>query len=70
MPETETEPKNEITTTKQCLRVRPLWQRMVYPIIGGILIILGVIVWIMPVIPGFPLDNHRHTACGLFSSAS
>jgi len=55
MPESETQTKNEICTTQQCLRPRPLWQRVIYPIIGGILIIAGLICWVMPVIPGFPL---------------
>lgn len=55
MPETETTTKNELCTTQQCLRPRPLWQRVIYPIIGGIFIIVGIILWIMPVIPGFPL---------------
>jgi hypothetical protein len=55
MPEIETQNKNEICTTEQCLRPRPLWQRAVYPIIGIILIITGIIGWLTPVIPGFPL---------------
>ncbi|MDO8303257.1 MAG: hypothetical protein Q7T18_08445 [Sedimentisphaerales bacterium] len=55
MPETETKTKNELCTTEQCLRPRPLWQRLVYPLIGVILIILGIIGWLMPVVPGFPL---------------
>jgi uncharacterized membrane protein YbaN (DUF454 family) len=55
MLETETTMKNEICTTQQCLRPRPLWQRLIYPLIGIVLIILGIIGWLMPVIPGFPL---------------
>jgi uncharacterized membrane protein YbaN (DUF454 family) len=55
MLETETRNKNEICTTQQCLRPRPLWQRLVYPMLGIILIIAGIIGWLTPVIPGFPL---------------
>jgi hypothetical protein len=55
MPENETKTKNQLATTEQCLRPRPLWQRVIYPFIGVILIILGIIGWITPVIPGFPL---------------
>jgi SAM-dependent methyltransferase len=40
---------------QQRLRPRPLWQRLLYPFIGAILIILGIILWITPVVPGFPL---------------
>lgn len=42
-------------TKNQPVRPRPLWQRLFYPIIGFILIIIGISLWIMPVIPGFPL---------------
>jgi uncharacterized membrane protein YbaN (DUF454 family) len=37
------------------LRFRPLWQRFAYPFVGIILIILGIIGWLLPVVPGFPL---------------
>jgi uncharacterized membrane protein YbaN (DUF454 family) len=33
---------------------RPVWQRIVYSLIGLILIIVGIILWIMPVVAGFP----------------
>ena len=55
MPQQEASTKNHLCTTEQCLKPRPLWQRVLYPIIGGILIILGIVGWIVPVIPGFPL---------------
>jgi uncharacterized membrane protein YbaN (DUF454 family) len=45
----------ELCITEQCLRPRPLWQRLLYPFIGAILIILGIILWITPVVMGFPL---------------
>jgi uncharacterized membrane protein YbaN (DUF454 family) len=47
--------KNEMCTTEQCLRTRPFWQRIVYPIVGIICIVLGIVGWIIPVVPGFPL---------------
>jgi len=34
---------------------RPLWQRIVLPFIGLILIIIGLLGWLMPIVPGFPL---------------
>lgn len=40
---------------KEQLQYRPLWQRLVYPIVGLILIALGIIGWLVPIIPGFPL---------------
>ena len=51
----ETQDKKEITTAEECLRCRPLWQRIIYPVIGAILIVLGIIGWLVPIIPGFPL---------------
>lgn len=36
-------------------RWRPLWQRIAYPFAGIILIILGIIGWLLPIVPGFPL---------------
>jgi uncharacterized membrane protein YbaN (DUF454 family) len=47
--------EKECFNENQSGRPRPLWQRLLYPIIGFILIILGIILWIMPVVPGFPL---------------
>jgi len=35
--------------------VRPLWQRIVYPLSGLVLVAVGMIGWLLPVIPGFPL---------------
>jgi uncharacterized membrane protein YbaN (DUF454 family) len=55
MLEDEMQKKNQICTTSQCLRPRPLWQRLVYPLVGVVLVVVGVILWIMPVVPGFPL---------------
>jgi uncharacterized membrane protein YbaN (DUF454 family) len=43
-----------LCTNQQCLRPRPLWQRVVYPSIGLILILIGLIGSILPVLPGFP----------------
>ena len=40
---------------KEQLRYRPLWQRLVYPIVGLILMAIGTIGWLVPIIPGFPL---------------
>jgi len=34
---------------------RPLWQRVVLPFAGLILLALGLIGWLLPVIPGLPL---------------
>ncbi len=51
---TETSNKNE-SENKEQLKYRPLWQRLVYPIVGLFLIALGLIGWIIPIIPGFPL---------------
>jgi uncharacterized membrane protein YbaN (DUF454 family) len=47
--------EKDICTSDQTLRPRPLWQRLVYPFVGIVLIILGIILWITPVVPGFPL---------------
>jgi uncharacterized membrane protein YbaN (DUF454 family) len=33
---------------------RPWWQRIVYPIIGAILIVGGVLGCIFPIVPGIP----------------
>jgi hypothetical protein len=52
---TETSNKNASTAKKLRLRFRPLWQRFAYPLIGIILIFLGIIGWLVPVVPGFPL---------------
>jgi len=37
------------------IRHRPLWQRIVYPVLGFILVILGIIGWVVPIVMGFPL---------------
>ena len=51
---TETQNKKENCNTEQYyLRQRPLWQRFTYPIVGGILVILGTIGWLLPIVPGF-----------------
>ena len=56
MPDmTETQNKNTIEDKEQPLQYRPLWQRLVYPIVGLFLIALGIIGWLVPIIPGFPL---------------
>lgn len=55
MTEIESQNKNQLATTEQCLRPRPWWQRLLYPLVGIILIILGIIGWLTPVIPGVPL---------------
>ena len=34
---------------------RPMWQRLVLPILGLLLIAIGIVGWIIPIIPGFPL---------------
>jgi uncharacterized membrane protein YbaN (DUF454 family) len=47
--------KKDSFDENQSVRPRPLWQRLLYPFIGFILVILGVILWLMPVVPGFPL---------------
>jgi amino acid permease len=49
---TETKNKSE-TEDREPLKYRPLWQRLVYPIVGFILIFLGVILWLLPIVPGF-----------------
>jgi uncharacterized membrane protein YbaN (DUF454 family) len=49
------ENKNMLATTQQCLRRRPWWQKVFYPIIGAILIAAGIIGWILPIVPGVPL---------------
>jgi uncharacterized membrane protein YbaN (DUF454 family) len=33
---------------------RPLWKKIIYPIAGFLLILLGIIGWLLPVVPGFP----------------
>ena len=37
------------------MRNRPLWQRIIYPLVGLVFIIIGIIGWLMPIVPGFPL---------------
>jgi uncharacterized membrane protein YbaN (DUF454 family) len=32
---------------------RPLWQRIVYPIIGSVLVIIGIVGTLLPILPGF-----------------
>ena len=34
---------------------RPLWQRIVLPFVGLVCVVVGIIGWLMPVIPGAPL---------------
>jgi len=51
MAETQNKKKNCIT--ESYVRNRPLWQRVIYPIVGGILVIIGTILWLFPVVPGF-----------------
>jgi uncharacterized membrane protein YbaN (DUF454 family) len=34
---------------------RPLWQRCLLPFVGLILFALGIIGWLLPVVPGLPL---------------
>ena len=48
--------KEKDTKVKEpALQRRPLWQRIIYPVVGLILVILGILLWLLPVIPGFPL---------------
>ena len=53
--ETETQDKNKFSATEKPSRCRPLWKRIIYPLVGMILIILGIIGWLVPIIPGVPL---------------
>jgi len=48
------EQPNPICTTEQCMRIRPLWQRVFYPIVGGMLIFFGAVMGLVPGVPGFP----------------
>jgi len=34
---------------------RKIGNHFIYPVVGIILVILGAILWLLPVIPGFPL---------------
>ncbi|MBA3684520.1 MAG: hypothetical protein H0W72_04685 [Planctomycetes bacterium] len=34
---------------------RPMWQRVLYPFLGLIALVVGIIGWLLPVIPGAPL---------------
>ncbi len=52
--ETEIQNKNKFSATEPS-RCRPLWKRIIYPLVGIILIILGIIGWLIPIIPGVPL---------------
>ncbi|OHB55665.1 MAG: hypothetical protein A2Y07_08955 [Planctomycetes bacterium GWF2_50_10] len=54
MPVTEKQ-KNELCTSEACLKIRPLWQRLFYPLIGSTLIFIGMALGLVPLIPGFPL---------------
>jgi hypothetical protein len=47
--------KKETSASDQTVRPRPMWQRLVYPLFGMVLSILGVILWLTPVVPGWPL---------------
>jgi hypothetical protein len=38
-----------------CIRSRPLWQRLLYPFVGIVLICLGILLWLTPVVMGWPL---------------
>jgi len=40
---------------EQGIRHRPLWQRIIYPVLGLILVILGIAGWLIPIVPGVPL---------------
>jgi uncharacterized membrane protein YbaN (DUF454 family) len=51
----ETPNKNNKGIKGHRLRFRPLWQRFAYPIVGLILISLGLLLWMLPIVPGFPL---------------
>ncbi len=35
--------------------VRPLWQRLAYPLLGVLLVALGLVGWALPFLPGIPL---------------
>ncbi|MBN2145162.1 MAG: hypothetical protein JW774_11110 [Candidatus Aureabacteria bacterium] len=45
----------EILMKKKAPDERPLWKKILYPLIGIGLILMGIVGWIIPVIPGFPL---------------
>lgn len=34
---------------------RPIWQRCLLPFVGLILLVIGIIGWLLPVVPGLPL---------------
>jgi len=52
---TEPPDKKAGDVAEQDIRHRPLWQRIVYPVLGLILVILGIIGWVVPIVMGFPL---------------
>ncbi len=42
-------------TLEQPAPERPMWQRIIYPFLGLLAVIVGIIGWLLPVIPGAPL---------------
>ena len=36
-------------------KMRPLWQRLVYPLFGLLLVAVGLVGWALPFVPGVPL---------------
>ena len=34
---------------------RPVWQRILLPLVGIVAVVVGIIGWLMPIIPGAPL---------------
>ncbi len=46
--------KNNDAELAERMKGRPLWQRIILPVVGTIFFIIGIIVWLIPVLPGFP----------------
>jgi uncharacterized membrane protein YbaN (DUF454 family) len=46
--------KNNNAELAERLRGRPLWQRIMLPIVGAVFFIIGIIGWLFPIVPGFP----------------
>lgn len=56
MPERiKTPHKEDMNAADRHVLPRPLWKRIIYPIVGAVLIILGIAGWLVPIVPGFPL---------------
>ena len=59
------EQKDLVCIRDKCYKIRPIWQRIVYPFIGTILILIGLLGLILPVMPGmiFVLAGIPLVAC-------